>query len=511
MSAGTRQVGARSPFRPDQGGDLTLLRRVLEDAGYTESSLSETASLNTVTGKPSDISVVLRRTAESSSYNSLVRLFLVGCALPEKEVRATLAPMRLEALLSVGLLKRGAEGVQAQAALLPFAGLLFARDFSPEFTGRPSPRNHVPGVGIASQVVANLTVRSHVESALDLGTGLGVQAILAAHHAEHVIATDINPRALNFTELNTRLNGLANVEIRRGSLYEPVADGRFDLIVSNPPFVISPRLRYRYRDGGMTGDLLSEQVIRGAPGLLREGGYCTVLFNWHHRTEEGWADRPAEWLDSSSCDAWLICSDTQDPLAYASGWLSYWHGHNQKAYSRILDEWLSYIHGLGIGFISLGTAILRRRAGGHNWFRAERAPDGPPNGSCSAQIQRIFAAQDILAGLPEEEDLLEQAFLLTPDHELEQLLQAENGRWTVQCARLRQLRGYQFAGYVDRLVSTILAGCDGRRTVAELVADLAAGLHMKTDEIAPGCVAIIRTLLEKGFLTPGPAHPELVP
>lgn len=511
MSPGSREPVTHGPFRPEQGGDLTLLRRVLEDAGYTESSLAETAPLNNITGRPSDIAVVMRRTAEASSYNSLVRLFLTGCALPEIEARVAVAPMELEALLSVGLLKRGAEGIQAQAALLPFAGLLLARDFSPEFTGRPSPRNYVPGVGIASHVVANLTVRRQVESALDLGSGLGVQAILAAHHADHVIATDVNPRALNFTELNARLNGLANIEIRRGSLYEPVADGRFDLIVSNPPFVISPRLKYRYRDGGTTGDLISEQVIRGAPEVLREGGYCTVLFNWHHRTEDDWAERPADWLSSSGCDTWLICSDTQDPLAYASGWLSYSHGHNRKVYSRLLDEWVAYIHGLGIGFISLGTAILHRRSGGHNWFRAEKAPGGAPNGSCSAQIQRIFAAQDILAELSEEKDLFEQAFLLTPDHQLEQTLQAENGRWIVTGARLTQLRGYPFAGNIDRLVSTILAGCDGRRTVAELVADLAAGLQMKAEEIAPGCIAVIRTLLEKGFLIPGPAWQEPVP
>ncbi len=510
MSPGSHRVSARGPFHPDRGGDLTLLRRVLEGAGYTESSLSETAPLNTTTGMLNDIPVVLRRTAESSSYNSLVRLFLVGCSVPEKRARAALAPMELEALISVGLLKRGEEGIQAQAALLPFAGLLLARDFSREFTRRPNPRNYVPGVGIASHVVANLTVRRQVEKALDLGTGLGVQAILAAHHADHVIATDINPRALNFTELNARLNGLANIEIRRGSLYEPVADGRFDLIVSNPPFVISPRLRHRYRDGGMTGDLISERVIRGAPGLLREGGFCTVLFNWHHRTEDDWPERPAEWLDSSGCDGWLICSDTQDPLAYASGWLSYWHGHNQKAYSRLLDEWLSYIHGLGIGFISLGTVILRRRSGGHNWFRAERAPDGPPNGSCSAQIQRVFAARDFLSGLSEEKDLLGRAFLLTSDHQLDQVLHVENGQWIVTSARLKQLRGYQFPGYIDRLVSMILAGCDGRRTVAELVTDLAAGLQMKADDIIPGCTAVIRKLLETGFLTPSLGHPEPV-
>lgn len=488
------------PFRLDQGDNLTALRRVLEEAGYVESALAKTVVMDAATGRPSDISVVLRRTAESSPYNSLIRLFLLARAVPEETARVALAPMDLEPLLSVGLLRRGGQGIQAQAALLPFEGLLLARDFWPEFVGKPSPQDYVPGVGPASLAVANLTVRRRIGSALDLGAGLGFQALLAARHADHVIATDTNPRALNFTEFNARLNGLSNIELRRGSLYEPVADSRFDLIVSNPPFVISPRLEYQYRDGGMPGDMLSELVIRGAPALLREGGFATVLFNWHHRTEEDWAARPRAWLALSGCDAWLMCSDTKDPLAYASGWLSYEHGHDRDRYSRLLDEWLSYYHRLAIGCISFGAVILRRRSAGPNWLLAERAPEGQANASCSDQIQRIFAAQDLLQGLGEAKRLLDKAFVLTADHELEHVLKAENGHWTVKSGQLKQTRGFPFVGNVDRLVSTILAGCDGRRTVGRLVHDLAAGLGMDVDQIAPACIDLIRKLLETGFL-----------
>jgi methylase of polypeptide subunit release factors len=473
---------------------------VLEDAGYTEATLAKTVAMDTATGRPPDISVVLRRTTGVSPYNTLVRLFLLAQPVAEGAARAALAPMDLESLSAVGLLRGGAEGIQAQAALLPFQGLLLARDFWPEFTGRPCPRQYVPGVGPASLAVANLTVRRQVESTLDLGTGLGVQAALAAHHTRHVIATDTNPRALNFTGFNAMLNGLSNIDLRQGSLYEPLQDRHFDLIVSNPPFVISPRLEYEYRDGGMSGDVLSEQVIRGAPARLREGGFATVLFNWHHQSEEDWAARPSGWLASSGCDAWLMCSDTKDPLAYASGWLSYEHGHDKGRYGRLLDEWLAYFERLGIGFISFGAVLLRRRSAAANWIRAERAPDGQAHGSCSEQIQRIFAAQDLLNGLGDERDLLGKVFTLTSDHQLEHVLKAEQGRWTVQRAQLKQIKGFPFVGNVDRLVSTVLAGCDGKRTVGELVADLAAGLRMEPEKVAPPCINLMRKLLKTGFL-----------
>jgi methylase of polypeptide subunit release factors len=488
------------PFRFNQCADLAPLRRVLEEAGYVESALAKTVTLDTVTGRPSEISVVLRRTAEVSPYNSLIRLFLLAHAVPEETARAALVPVDLEQLLAVGLLRRGEEGIRAQAALLPFEGLLLARDFWPDFVGKPSPQDYVPGVAPASLAVANLTVRRPIRSALDLGAGLGFQACLAARHADHVIATDTNPRALNFAKFNARLNGLSNIELRQGSLYEPVADRRFDLIVSNPPFVISPRLEYQYRDGGMAGDMLSEQVVRGAPALLQEGGFATVLFNWHHRTEDDWPARPTEWLASSGCDAWLLCSDTKDPLAYASGWLSHEHGRDRDRYSRLLDEWLSYYERLGIGFISFGAVILRRRPAGPNWLRAERAPEGQANASCSDQIQRIFTAQDLLERLGEAKNLLDKAFVLTADHQLEHVLKAENGNWAVKSAQLKQIRGFPFVGNVDRLVSTVLAGCDGRRTVGELVADLAAGLGMDAERIAPACIDLVRKLLETGFL-----------
>src|SRR5437879_1195044 len=123
-------------------------------------------------------------------------------------------------------------------------------------------RDHVLGVNTAAVTLESLTVRRRVRSALDLGCGGGIQALFAARHSEHVIAVDKNPRALDFTRFNAQLNGLRNVEGRQGDLFEPVAGLRFDLIVCNPPYVISPESRYTFRDSGRRGDALCEDVVR---------------------------------------------------------------------------------------------------------------------------------------------------------------------------------------------------------------------------------------------------------
>ncbi|MBR7504227.1 methyltransferase, partial [Mycobacterium tuberculosis] len=79
-------------------------------------------------------------------------------------------------------------------------------------------------------------------------------------HAERVIATDISARALHLTALGAALAGATNIDLRQGSLLEPLPED-VDLLVSNPPFVITPRTAaeavvpdFEYRDGGMSGD-----------------------------------------------------------------------------------------------------------------------------------------------------------------------------------------------------------------------------------------------------------------
>ena len=106
--------------------------------------------------------------------------------------------------------------------------------------GQDDPPGWVSSFTPTAYWLASLTPRRRVERALDIGTGNGAHALLAAAHADHVIATDVNARALAFTQISAALNGIDNVETRLGSLFEPVAGETFDLITCNAPYVISP-------------------------------------------------------------------------------------------------------------------------------------------------------------------------------------------------------------------------------------------------------------------------------
>src|SRR5699024_5598023 len=135
-----------------------------------------------------------------------------------------------------------------------------ASDLGELATGRELDRDHVLGIGGASLTLAQLTVRTDVARVLDPGTGCGIQALHAARHSGEVVATDVSRRALDFADFNARLAGVG-LDLREGSLFEPVADERFDLVVSNPPFVITPAAAYAaglpvmsYRDAAREGD-----------------------------------------------------------------------------------------------------------------------------------------------------------------------------------------------------------------------------------------------------------------
>ncbi len=103
--------------------------------------------------------------------------------------------------------------------------LWVASDLTPGLDGAPVrvAADHVLGISPAAVSLAQLTLREPVGRALDLGTGCGVQALHLAAHAEHVVATDVNERALSLTRFNAALNGFPTIDVRAGSLLEPVA------------------------------------------------------------------------------------------------------------------------------------------------------------------------------------------------------------------------------------------------------------------------------------------------
>ncbi|MGH7322661.1 MAG: HemK2/MTQ2 family protein methyltransferase [Candidatus Rokuibacteriota bacterium] len=121
------------------------------------------------------------------------------------------------------------------------------------------------------------------DDVLDLGTGAGFAAVLAARRAKRVVATDVVAECVALTTQNAALNGVADrVDARLGDGYDPVREETFDLIVSGPPQMPTPPDRERddwmarADNGGVDGWALLDRIIAGAPAHLKPGGRLRV-------------------------------------------------------------------------------------------------------------------------------------------------------------------------------------------------------------------------------------------
>ncbi|UCD44517.1 MAG: class I SAM-dependent methyltransferase [Candidatus Bathyarchaeota archaeon] len=135
---------------------------------------------------------------------------------------------------------------------------------------------------------------------LDLGCGYGPVGIVAAklRPGLRVLMTDVNERAVDLARANARRNGVADVEVRVGDLYEPVGDEVFGAIVSNPPIsaglhrVVEPlvvgavghladggtlQLVVQSRKGGRALASLVERHLGGCEVVARGGGYRVLM------------------------------------------------------------------------------------------------------------------------------------------------------------------------------------------------------------------------------------------
>jgi SAM-dependent methyltransferase len=298
--------------------------------------------------------VYAERLRDTGTFGTLARLFALGLPVTVDETRDALAPLGVEGTAALGLIRRDGESVVPLVRVLPFGELLVVA----EPTDGAMSEDVVPGLSEAGVSVANLTPRERVGTALDLGTGFGLHALLAARHAERVVATDVNPRALAVARINAELNGIENVELRQGDLLEPVAEEAFDLIVANPPFVVGPDQDYLYRDGGAG---FCERVVRGASAALADGGVAVVAAGWPHDGAHPWA-APCDWLAGSGCDAAVMRLADLDPLA--NGWSHTYHADTAVRWSRAFA-------GTGLAGVCYGVVVMRRRPGGGRIARVD--------------------------------------------------------------------------------------------------------------------------------------------
>jgi methylase of polypeptide subunit release factors len=449
----------------------------------------------------------LRMTAGGSPLESLVRLWPLQAPIARDAAERAL-PGLVEPLAAAGILEVSGGEARSLVDVRPYAAQdetdtdwWVVSDLTPGLDGRAISvaADHVLGVSPASTSLAQLTVREPVERALDLGTGCGVQALHLTGHVAHVVATDVNVRALAMTRLTASLNEV-DVDVREGSLFDPVVGERFGLVVTNPPFVVSPGTAERlvYRDSGLPGDEVVRRVVAEAPRHLAAGGWCQVLANWVHRRGQPWQERVAGWLDGSGCDGWVVQREAADLAEYVELWLKDAGVHGRPDYAERYDAWLTWFDEQDIEAVGFGWLHLRRVEEREPVLHLEEWPyevEQPLSGEVADRARRT----DFLAGTGDDALL---ATRLRTRVDVRQETAGEPGAPDPETLVLRQQRGMRRARQVDTVEAGLVGACDGDLTLGQILDALASLLGEDPAGLRAARLDTVRALVRDGFLLP---------
>lgn len=448
----------------------------------------------------------------------LARLFLLAVPVTDAELDHALPALGAAGARTLGLVDAAG---RAQLDLRPYTAIdaggavqwLIASDLGELALGGALPPEHVLGVGGASLTLAALIPTEPVDTVLDLGTGCGIQSLHAARHAQRVVATDISARALERAALTLALNDVDRVELRQGDLFTPVAGQRFDRIVSNPPFVITPRLSsapvYEYRDGGRVGDAIVEEVVRGAASHLTPGGTAHLLGNWEYRDTMGGDGlaRVRRWIDEAGLDGWVVERERQSPAEYAATWIR--DGGTRVGtpeYEQLAGEWLDDFAARGVTAVGFGYIVLRAPATRDAVRLLRTEVLGTPLGDTPTGIgDHLLAglrAHDRIAGL-DDAALGALRLEVAPDVTEERHYWPGDEGPTV--IRLRQGGGFARTVDADAALAGLVGASDSELSVAEIVGALADLLEVDEGALLAQLLPQVRELVLTGFLLLEPA------
>ncbi|PZE80681.1 SAM-dependent methyltransferase [Curtobacterium sp. MCBD17_032] len=454
----------------------------------------------------------------TTPLSTIATLFVLGLPVSRSDAETAFLTTHVDPLVAAGVLRAEADQVVPALDLRPYAFVddlgagswWIASDLGEVALGHAISEEHVLGIGGATTTLSGLQLPVPVRRVLDLGTGCGIQAMHARRFADEVVATDISVRALDVARFNAQLNGVDGIDFRRGSLFEPVAGERFDRIVSNPPFVITPRREgvpaYEYRDGGMVGDALVETVLRGLAEHLAPGGTAQLLGNWEHRWGTDGLDRVRSWFADTDLDVWVVEREREDPPAYAETWIR--DGGTKPGspeFDALVDAWLDdfrdrHVTGVGFGYVVV-RAPSARPGGPTPLRRFERLPQvlGSNPAGLGATVARALDAVSWLAA-HDDRAFVDAHLRVAGDVTEERHYWPGNDDPTVMT--LVQGGGFGRRVDADTALAAFVGAADGELAVGRIVGAIAQLTGVDEAALSADLVPRLRDLVLDGLLLP---------
>jgi HemK-related putative methylase len=232
----------------------------------------------------------------AEALDTLVELFIDGQPVAADRLLSHLPQALVDAAIEMRLLEETRAQLQARLCLFPCYGTYLATDRVPKNTAI----NQVMWLWGESYLLGGMVKRAPRRRAVDIGTGSGVHAVLAARHSQSVTAVDINPRALEFARFNACLNGLTNLEFVLSDVFDAVA-GTCDLLVANPPYAPDDAARAgdNFWSGGHDGMEILRRIVQALPTRLDPDGVAHIVALYPNPAGTRLRDHFDRWLDGA--------------------------------------------------------------------------------------------------------------------------------------------------------------------------------------------------------------------
>ncbi len=355
-------------FSIQQGDKKTLgrFRDALIKHNYTYDHFQK-IDINPFTFSQFDLPILAYRFPAILPFGVLFHLFFLGAKLDGRIVRKIFADDEIEKLLKIKILEKvGDYHLQSAIIITPYQRYYFVADFlfhlgSRKESDKPK-YEYVYPANLDSITLCEAMIKKSINTALDLGCGCGILSLFASQFSKNVTGVDLNPRAVNFSQFNAILNGIDNCQFLDGDLYESIAGEKYDLILSNPPYELTTKKTYLYKDGGKYGDKILKRIISGASSHLRKGGLCQVVTRIAQFGDKKRQDMIREWT-TDNLYIFFINLQQMDIYRYAQllcieNLISQDKILDYQKYSRNVKEFLDYFHKINLSYVTLGILNL---------------------------------------------------------------------------------------------------------------------------------------------------------
>lgn len=476
--------------------DARRLREYLAAEQYTQAGLQARRAIRKLPMRyAGNLPLLLDATSEPTPFNVIARLFLFGLEQPGSHVARVLTEDVVRILIDTQMVSGQGDALLPQVMLTPFDDNWIASD--PLFRFEP---HRAPDLVLwpnqTSRALENLSFRDACDGTLDLGTGCGVIAMLAATFSRRVTGTDLNPRAAGFVLFNAWLNGRDGITALTGDTFAPIGNDTFDRILANPPFMVTPSRQATYGENSMELDEYCRRVVREAPQHLNEGGFLQMVLEFVELRGEPWQESLADWAEHTGCDFWARRTYSHDADTYAHTRTSREFAHSPEAATERFNRYVEYYRSRNVQAVH-GALIVMRRRSGKNWIRLE---DGPIEGNepYGDLVRRIFETQDVLTQCSDRE-LLALYPVLSPDVQLQQQMIAGGRQWKARSLTLAMAGAMPSSMPLDPSVASFLALCDGAQPLQVIVSEIARG-QGEAEQVERQCCAAVRALAARRFV-----------